>query len=136
MNDSLKLVNNNWARLGIAEVSNRLRTLREGITISEAKLAKENGNIYKYDDNGIWMLANSLQMEVDGANFQINLITDWSDGNIFVAESYLRDGVFSGGTMMTHDVVNGSVSEKFYDAIGVEAVNDGFRAYRYEPDEE
>ena len=86
-------------------------------------LPKENGNIYKYDDSGIWMIAYFLQAEVDGANFQIDLITDWSDGNIYVAESYLRDGVFSGGTMMTYDIVDSIVSEIFYNAVTVDINN-------------
>jgi tetratricopeptide (TPR) repeat protein len=72
-------------------------------------LPKENGNAYKKDSHGEWALAYFPQTDVEGANFQIYLVTDWNDGHIYLAESYLRDGKIDGGSMCTIDTVNGQV---------------------------
>jgi hypothetical protein len=99
-------------------------------------LPKENGNVYKYDGSGEWMLVYHLQTEVVGENFGISLVDDWENGRRLFAESYLRDDKINGGTMMTYDIVDGVVSDRFYNAIGVEVMDDGgFRTYQYEPNE-
>jgi RNA polymerase sigma factor (sigma-70 family) len=97
-------------------------------------LPQADGNTYKFDESGEWMLACFPQDEVDGENFQIALVTDWENGNIYLAEAYLRGGEFDGGSMQTIDIINGEISHTFHDAIGVEVDGDGFRTYRYEPD--
>lgn len=97
-------------------------------------LPKQHGNVYKNDASGEWMLVYTLQTEVDGENFGLTVVDSWENGTRLFAEAYLRNGKMDGGSMLTYDVVDGKVSDKFYNAIGVEMTENGFSTYRYEPD--
>ncbi|MDR1705100.1 MAG: RNA polymerase sigma factor [Clostridiales bacterium] len=81
-------------------------------------LPEPDGNTYKYNDSGEWMIA-CFPQDDGGENFQIAFVTNWDDGNVYLAEAYRRDGAITGGTMMTYDVTAGNVSDAFYNAIDV-----------------
>nr|WP_288827948.1 hypothetical protein [uncultured Clostridium sp.] len=79
-------------------------------------LPEADGNTYKYDDNDEWMIAYWNSAE-NGESFQIDLVTDWENGNIYLAETHYRIDGGNYGDMMTYDVVDGKVNESHYNGI-------------------
>ena len=80
------------------------------------------------------MLAYYPRPTDDIANYQIDFVTDWSSGYVYLAESYKHNGVISGGSMMTYDVKDGEVTPGGYTYIGVQIENGVMTLHEYTPE--